>query len=167
MEDHRMQAEDHLKEQAEQSAHAIYGLIIITAALVADREGAEDALTSLLVLWGAGLVLILAHVYSAIVGEVGAEGQWLSHAERHVLIVDNIPVLAAIVVPSLLMMVAGLGLISLDLAIDLSIVLSVAGLFALGTYQARRSGASVGVQLGVGALGGAVGIVVIALEVYL
>ena len=109
-------------------------------------------------------MLILAHVYSAIVGEVGAEGQWLSHAERHVLIVDNIPVLAAIVVPSLLMMVAGAGLISLDLAIDLSIVLSVAGLFSLGAYQARGSGARAGVQVGVGALGGAVGIAVIALE---
>ena len=162
-----MQAEDRVQQHAERSSHAIYGLIIITAALVADREGAEDALTSLLVLWGAGLVLILAHVYSAIVAEVGAEGHWLSHAERHVLIVDNIPVLAAVVVPSILFLVAGLGLIGLDLAIDLSIVLSVAALFALGAYQARRSGASLGVQLGIGALGGAVGIVVIALEVFL
>lgn len=162
-----MQAEDQVKQHAERSSHAIYGLIIITSALVADREAAEDALTSLLVLWGAGLILILAHVYSAIVAEAGAEGRWLSHAERHVLIVDNIPVLAAVVVPSILIMVAGLGLVGLDFAIDLSIVTSVAALFALGAYQARRSGASVGVQLGVGALGGAVGVVVIALEVLL
>ena len=118
-------------------------------------------------LWGAGLVLIVAHVYSAIVAEVGAEGTWLSHTERHVLIVDNIPVLAAVVVPSILIMVAGLGLVSLDVALDLSIVLSLTALFALGAYQARRSGATLGVQIGIGALGGIVGIFVIALEVLL
>ena len=162
-----MQAEDQVKQHAERSSHAIYGLIIITAALVADREHAEDALTSLVLLWGAAMVLILAHVYSAIVAEVGAEGHWLSHAERHVLIVDNIPVLTAVIVPTILILAAGLGLVGLDLAIDLSIVTSVAALFALGAYQARRSGASLGVQLGIGGLGGAVGIVVIALEVFL
>ena len=162
-----MQAEVQVKQQAERSAHAIYGLIIITSALVADREGAEDALTALLALWGAGLILILAHVYSAIVAEAGAEGRLLSHAERHVLIVDNIPVLAAVVVPSVLIMAAGLGLIDLDFAIDLSILTSVAALFALGAYQARRGGASVAVQLGVGVLGGAGGVVVIVLEVVL
>jgi hypothetical protein len=153
--------------RAERSSHAIYGLIIITSALVADREAAEDALTSLLLLWGAGLVLLVAHVYSAIVAEVGAEGTWLSHTQRHVLIVDNIPVLAAVVVPSILIMAAGLGILSLDVALDISIALSLAALFALGAYQARRSGAGLQVQLGIGALGGGVGLVVVALEVML
>jgi hypothetical protein len=153
--------------RAERSSHAIYGLIIITSALVADREGADDALTSLLLLWGAGLVLIVAHVYSAIVAEVGAEGTWISHTQRHVLIVDNIPVLAAVVMPSILIMVAGLGLVSLDVALDASVVLSLTALYALGAYQARRSGATLGMQIGIGALGGIVGIFVIALEVLL
>lgn len=162
-----MQTEDRVEQRAERSAHAIYGLIIITAALVADREHAEDALTSLLLLWGAAMVLILAHVYSALVAEVGAEGHWLSHAERHVLIVDNTPVLTAVIVPTILILAAGLGLVGLDLAIDLSIVTSVAALFALGAYQARRSGAKRSVQLGIGVLGGALGIIVIALEIFL
>lgn len=154
-------------QRVERSSHAIYGLIIITAALVTDREAAEDVVSSLLLLWGAGLVLIVAHVYSAIVAEVGAEGRWLSHAQRHVLIADNIPVLAAVVVPTLLILAAGLDLMSLDTALDLSIILSLAALFALGAYQARRSGATPRVQLGIGALGGAVGIFVVALEILL
>ena len=48
------------EHHSERSSHAIYGLIIITSALVADREHAADALTSLTVLWRAGLVLVLA-----------------------------------------------------------------------------------------------------------
>jgi hypothetical protein len=150
----------------ERSSHAIYGLIIITAALVADREAAHDAAEALRLLWGAGLVLVIAHIYSAIIAEAGTAGTWLSHAQRHVLIVDNIPVLAATVVPSLLIIASGVGLIDLDLALDLSIVISLAALFALGAYQARRSGASPRVQLGIGALGGIAGIFVIALEIY-
>lgn len=154
------------QRRAERSSHAIYGLIIITAALVADREAAHDIRAALQLLWGAGLVLVIAHIYAAIVAEVGAEGMWLSHAQRHVLIVDNIPVLAAVVVPSLLIIASGLGLMTLDMALDLSIVFSLAALFALGAIQARRSGASLRVQLGIGALGGLAGIIVIALEIY-
>ena len=90
-----------------------------------------------------------------------------SHTQRHVLIVDNIPVLAAVVMPSILIMVAGLGLVSLDVALDASVVLSLTALYALGAYQARRSGATLGMQIGIGALGGIVGIFVIALEVLL
>lgn len=160
-------ADESESRTAERSSHAIYGLIIITSALVADREAMEDALASLLLLWGAGLVLIVAHVYSAIVAEVGAEGAWLTHAQRHVLIIDNIPVLAAVVVPSMLILASGLGAIDLKTALDLSIVLSLAALFALGAYQARRSGATLQVQLGIGALGGVVGAFVVALEVLL
>jgi len=162
-----MQREGQTGQRTEQSSHAIYGLIIITSALVADRQHAEDALTSLLLLWGAGLVLILAHVYSAVVAQVGAEGKWLSHAERHVLVVDNIPVLAAVIVPTFLITAAGWGLMDLRIAIDLSILLSVVALFVLGAYQARQSGATPQVQLGIGVLGGVVGIIVITLEILL
>lgn len=152
---------------AERSSHAIYGLIIVTAALVADREAAHSVPAALQLLWGAGLVLIAAHIYSAIVAEVSTEGSWLSHAQRHVLIVDNVPVLMAVVVPTILIVGSGLGLMTLEVALDLSITLSLAALFALGAYQARRAGAKLQLQLGIGALGGIVGIVVIALEVYL
>lgn len=155
------------EQRSERSAHAIYGLIIITSALVADRELAQDALTSLLVVWGAGVVLLLAHLYSASVAEAGARGRFMSHAERHLLIADNLPVLAAIVVPSVLIILAGVGAMSLSAAIDLSIVTAVVALFIVGAYQARGGGGSVAVQVGIGALGAIVGVAVILLEVIL
>ncbi len=153
------------RHETERSSHAIYGLIIITATLVADRLVAEDATSSLLALWGAAGVLVLAHVYAAAVAEIGEKGRWLTHAERHVLIADNVPVLAAVAVPSLLLMAALLGWLELWIALDLSVLLSIAALFAVGAYQARRQHAGAGVRIGLGALGGLIGCVVIVLEV--
>ena len=155
------------QRRVERSSHAIYGLIIITAALVADRQYAEDALTSLLALWGAALVLLLAHTYAALVAELGQRGERLGYVERHVLIADNLPLVASVVVPSILLVLSWMGLLELRLAIDLSIALSLASLFALGAYQARRQGATVTRQLAIGALGGLLGIIVIAAEVML
>ena len=112
---------------------------------------------------------MLAHLYSASVAEAGAQGRLLSRAQRQLLVADNLPVLAAVVVPSVLIILAGAGagVLELSVAIDISIASAVVALFALGVYQTRAGGASVPLQLGVGALGAVVGIVVIALEVML
>ena len=153
--------------RSERSAHAIYGLIIITSALVADREHVDDPATALAVVWGAGVVLLLAHVYSAFVGEAGSKGRLLSHAERHLLIADNVPVLWSIVTPTVLFALAGLGLMDLAVAIDASIVAAVLGLLVVGVLQSRQSGASTATQVGIGFIGVVVGVIVILLEVAL
>jgi len=155
------------EHEIERSSHALYGLVIITAILVAEREAATDALTSLLVLWGAGVVLLLAHLYAAAVAQAGERGRWLSHVERHFLVSDNIPVLAALAVPSVFIVLAGLGVFDLAVAIDVSIVGSIVALFAVGAYQAHKQGASPALKLGVGILGAITGLVVILLEVAL
>ncbi len=155
------------ERRVERSAHAIYGLIIITSTLVMDRIVAEDWLTSLLVVWGAGIVLVLAHLYSALVAEVGSKGRFLSHAERHVLIVDNAPVLAAVVAPTLLLLAVGLGWLELLPALDVAVAICIVALFMVGAVQVRKQGAGLAVRLGLGLLGGAIGIIVVALEVAL
>ena len=151
----------------ERSSHAVYGLVIVTATLLADRLYATDALMSLLMLWGAVLVLVVAHMYSALIAEIGQRGRRLTHVERHVLIRDNVPLAAAVILPTILLLAAGLGLIGLTVAMDLSVLLSLASLFALGAYQARAVGAPPSHQLTVGLLGGALGIIVVAAEVVL
>lgn len=151
----------------ERSSHAIYGLIIITATLVAERTHATDALLSLLGLWGAALVLVLAHTYAALLAELGQLGHRLNYVERHVLIFDNIPLAVSVLLPTILLSAAGLGVIGVTLAIDLSIILSLCSLFALGAYQARRQGAGAAHQIGIGSLGSALGILVVLAEVTL
>jgi hypothetical protein len=153
--------------KSERSAHAIYGLIIVTTALAADRAFAQDALTALVTVWGAGVVLLCTHLYSAFVAEVGTRGRLLSHAEKHILIADNLPLLAAVVIPTVLIAIAGLGGIDLELAISLSIAAAVVALFLVGAHQAYQSGASVAMRVAVGAVGAGLGVVVIVLELAL
>ena len=155
------------RRREERGSHAVYGLVIVTATLVADRLYATDALMSLLMLWGSVLVLVVAHTYSALIAEVGRRGRWLTHVERHVLIRDNTPLAAAVVLPTILLLAAGLGWISLTAAMDLSVLLSMASLFALGAHQARTVGAPLSHQLAVGLVGGALGMIVVAAEVVL
>ncbi len=155
------------QREVERQAHAIYGLVIITATLVADRELAENALVSLLALWGAALVLVLAHTYAALLAETGHRGHRLSYLQQQVLIADNVPVGAAVLLPTALLIASALRVLPLALAIDLSILFSLALLCVLGAFQARQQGASLAYQIRIGILGGAVGMVVIAAEVLL
>ena len=153
--------------RSERSAHAIYGLIIVTTALAADRAFAEDAFAALVTVWGAGLVLLCAHLYSALVAELGTKGRLLSHAEQHILIADNLPLLASVVIPTVLLIIAGLGVMELELAISLSIAAAVVALFLVGAHQAAESGASVVMRIVVGAVGAGLGVAVIVLELVL
>lgn len=153
--------------QRERSAHAVYGLVILSSTLVADLAGAAGAGEALLVLWGGMLVLLITHLYAALVAEVGQKGRLLSHAERHILVADNIPLLVSLLVPTALISLAGVGVLSLRLAIELSLVVSIGGLFVLGAYQAGTGGASRSRQVMVGAVGISAGVVVILLEVVL
>ena len=112
-EEQQLGGEDPIEEvrDVERSSHAVYGLVIITATLVADRLHATDALVSLLALSGATLVLVLAHTYSALIAELSRRGHRLTYAERHVLIADNIPLATSVVVPSVLLAAAGVGIL--------------------------------------------------------
>ena len=112
-------------------------------------------------------MLLLAHIYSAFVGEAGTKGRMLSHAERHLLIADNVPVLWSLAIPTALIGLAGVGVLELQVAVDISIVAAVAGLFAIGVIQSRQSGATGATQLGIGIIGVIVGVLVIVLEVAL
>jgi hypothetical protein len=156
-----------IEHQTERTAHAIYGLVIITASLVADLELSADALTSLTILWGAGLVLAVAHIYSSLVAEIAEKGRFLTLSERELLLGDNLPVLAALIAPTALLLGAAAGVIDLSLAIDLSIAVSVGLLFLVGAHEVRQRGARPSVQIGIGLVGIVVGVAVIALEVNL
>jgi hypothetical protein len=152
--------------KAERLSHALYGLIIVTATLVAERLHVTEVTDALGLLLGTALVLLLAHTYSSVMAERAVEGRPLGNAERHLEVKDNLPVLLSIVVPGALFLLAGADVMTLRRAYGLAIVFTLISLFGLGLYEGRR--ASMGWIHSVlsGAAAGAIGIVVVAFEAF-
>ena len=156
---------DQTAHPTEQISHALYGLIIITATLVAESDHVEEAGDALALLIGTAVVLLLAHTYSAFMATRATEGP-LGVVGRRVLLLDNIPVLAAIVVPAALFALAGLDVMSLDRAYKGSIIFSLVALFLLGIYEARTASMTWVRAVLAGTLAGVMGGLVVFIEAF-
>ena len=150
--------------RAERLSHALYGLIIVTATLVAEKEHIEEAAEALAILASVTLVLLLAHTYSAWLAEQVVETGHLGKIGRHMVVKDNLPLALAVLVPALLFGLAGLGLVALQTAYVISIVFSLLALIGLGIYQGRAAAMGWRHTVVSGGAAAAIGLVVIALE---
>jgi hypothetical protein len=152
--------------RAERFGHALYGLIILTAALGAERAHITEALEAIALLVSTALVLLLAHIYSAVVAERAVDRRSLGTVGRRMVLADNLPVALALVVPTALLTFAAMDVISLRTAYDVSIAFNLAALFGIGLYEGRAGSMSWFHSTLSGAAAGAIGVVVIAIEAY-
>lgn len=168
-----MAAEDETREwgakvsahrRAERLSHALYGLIIVTATLGAEKAHVTEVADALALLLGTAFVLLLAHTYSAVMAERALEGHSLGSVGRRIVVDDNLPVLAAVVVPAALFILAGFDVMTLQTAYVASIVFSLAALFGLGLYEGRTASMGWFHSILSGAGAGAIGVVVIVIE---
>ncbi|MEA2009279.1 MAG: hypothetical protein U9N78_01085 [Actinomycetota bacterium] len=150
--------------QAERVSHAVYGLIIVTATLVAEMDHVDEALHALGLVLGTGLVLLLAHTYSALAAERIVQARRLSVAGRKMVVWSNLPVLLAIIVPALLFSLAWFEFVSLQTAYITSIGFSLLALFGLGVYIGRIASMNWALSLLAGATSGAIGVLVVLVE---
>lgn len=148
----------------ERFSHALYGLIIITATLAAERLHVESAGDALALLLGTALVLLLVHTYTAVMAVRSVEGHALGHAGRRMVVADNVPVVAAVIVPAISFILAGLGAIELRTAYRISIGFSIVALVLLGLYQGRKSGMNWPKSALSGAVAGGIGVLMIIFE---
>jgi hypothetical protein len=155
-----------LHRRAERLSHALYGLIIVTATLVAEQGHVTEVADALGLLLGTALVLLLAHTYSATIAERTMERHSLGSVGRLLVVEDNLPVLIAIVAPALLFVLAGLGAITLQAAYTAAIAISVVALFALGVYGGRAASMSWSQSIVSGVAAGAIGLIVVAVEAF-
>lgn len=154
------------QHRAERLSHALYGLIIITAALAAERAHVEEVGEAIALLLTTALVLVLAHSYSAYMAERAVEGKPLTAVAKRLVVADNLPVVSAIVVPGVLFVVAGIGWIELSVAYGLSLGVTVAALFALGMYEARVAGMRGIRWLAGGLAAAAIGLLIVGIEAF-
>lgn len=121
----------------ERLSHGIYGLIIATAALVAEQEHVDEAGEALVLLLGKALILFLAHTYSSFVPERVIEAQAHGVLGLGKIARNNLPLLLAIVVQAVFLSLAWLGAMSLQVACVASIAYTLMALFGLGGYAGR------------------------------
>ena len=150
--------------RAERLNHALYGLIIVTATLVAERDHVDNAGEAIVLLLGTALVLVLAHTYTAAMAARAVTAHTLGTAGRRLVALNNLPVLFAIALPVLLFVLAGLEAISLTTAYSVSIASSLAALLGLGIYEGRAASMTWPKALLSGMAAGAIGVLVIAVE---
>jgi hypothetical protein len=152
--------------RAERLSHALYGLIIVTATLVAEQSHVTEVGDAIGLLLGTALVLLLAHTYSSVMAERAVDGRSLGSVGRRMVVEDNLPVLLAIAVPAVLFLLAGADVMMLDTAYTASIVFSLVALFGLGLYEGRVASLNWYHALLSGAAAGAIGVIVVAVEAF-
>ena len=82
------------------------------------------------------------------------------------VVADNLPVVAAVVVPAAAFILAGIGAIELRTAYQISIGFSIVALILLGLYQGRKSGMSWPKSAVSGAVAGGIGVLMIIYVVF-
>jgi hypothetical protein len=152
--------------QAERLSHGLYGLIIVTAALGAERVHVTKAADAFALLLSTAFVLLLAHTYSAWMAERSVEGGKLGAVARRTVVIDNLPVTGAVVVPMVLFSLVGLGVMELQMAYRGAIAFSLAALFAVGVYQGRASSMGWLHSILSGAAAGSIGVFVVVIEAF-
>ena len=150
--------------RGERLSHALYGLIIIAATLVAEKNHVDEASHALGLILGTGFILLLAHTYTAIVAERVIKSARLGTARRRRVLRDNIPILLAIVVPTALFILAWFGVVTLQAAYTASIVFSLLALFGLGVFEGRMESMNWGLSVLAGLAAGTIGVIVVVLE---
>ncbi len=153
--------------RGERLSHALYGLIIIAATLVAEKGHVDEASHALGLILGTGFILLLAHTYTAIVAVRVVESTKLGTAHRRRVIRDNLPILFAIVVPSALFIFAWFGVVTLQAAYTASIVFSLVALFGLGVFEGRMESMNWALSVLAGFAAGTIGVIVVVLETLL
>ena len=153
--------------RGERLSHALYGLIIIAATLVAEKGHVDEPSHALGLILGTGFILLLAHTYTAIVAERVVGSARLGTTRRRRVIRDNLPILFAIVVPAMLFVLAWLDVMLLETAYTASIAFSLMALFGLGVFEGRMESMNWGLSIVAGIAAGTIGIIVVVLETLL
>jgi len=152
--------------EAERLSHALYGLIIVTATLGAEKAHITEVVDALGLLLATALVLLLAHTYSAVMAERAVAGASLGSIGRRMVVADNVPVLSAVVVPAILFTLAGADVMTLQTAFTAAIAFSLTALFGVGLYEGRRASMGWIRSLLSGTAAGAIGVIVVGVEVF-
>ena len=143
---------------------AVYGSVLAAALLGALRHTHTDARAATISLVGSMLVFWLAHAWSEVIGERVAAGRLFERERILEIARAEWPLVEAALVPAVPLVLAWAGLWSRNLGVDLALGAAVLQLVGWGAAAGHRSETSWPVALLIGAVDGALGIGIVALE---
>ena len=141
---------------------AVYGSLLVTTLVVIEwRDDAHPEAVALSLVLSI-VTFWVAHVWAGIVNE-RVRGAVNRHQVRTIAVEES-PMLAAVVLPSLALAATGLG-VSTVVAIEAALILSLVQLFLFGLVIGRTAHSRWSVALAIATLDFALGLVVVSLKV--
>jgi hypothetical protein len=122
-------------------SETIYGTLVLMSVLTALSEDKTDPREVTLSVAGSAIALFLTRWYSEVLADTVIFGKVPRRGERRRIIRDAAPLLVVAIVPVPLLLLAIAHTISLDLAVDVSLLIGTVSLAAWGFFRARRAGA--------------------------
>ena len=146
-------------------AEGIYGLILSTSVVAAlSEDDAASARSLFAAVAVTAVVFWLAHVYAHLMASRMMDTRGFSRRGLWSVMRQQAPLMAGALPALLPLGLAWVGLVSIDLAVNLAIAAGVAGLAACGVVIARRRGLSVPATI-LATLGSAMfGLVIVGLK---
>jgi hypothetical protein len=146
-------------------AAAVYGSIVAAALLAGFHEEHVAARTALLTLLSTMGVFWLAHVWSTIVGERIHQGRHFTIRQAGEIGRAEWPLVEATFVPALALLLGWAGVLADTTALTLALVVCIVQLFAWGFVVGRRAYDRRLHALLTGVVDGALGLVLVGLEI--
>jgi hypothetical protein len=122
---------------------AIYGLVVVVSLLAV--YGNDTGKSMLQIAGGivvTAVVFWLAHVYTGLVEHRRERGHSATLAEVRTVAREDLPLVTITLLPSLVLLIGGTGLIERDTAITIATVLCLTELFLVGSMLQREEGGS-------------------------
>jgi hypothetical protein len=147
-------------------AHAIYGLIVLTAAVGELRALEEDLHTAAVVLAGTFVVLIIAHGYSQMVANTATHARVPNREFMLATTLDQLAIGLPAALAIAVLALSETSLMSLSTAYNIVVAGSITVLAAVGILIGRHHALSWSRSIGFGVANLAVGTVVVSIEAF-
>ena len=152
---------------AERVSAAAYGTVLVLVALSAIEVSDVGEGHSSELLFGVGVATWIAHLFAELLGEHVRHGEPVSWSETRRASIDGSPILAAAVVPAVVLLLGRVDAIADETARNLAILVAVLQLSLIGGVVARATPGSPTPAWGFALSTALAGIVVVGLKVVL
>lgn len=119
---------------------AVYGIVLITAALISFQLHEHDPAAIALKIFLAAIVIVAAEVYAEFLGEKIRLKRSLSKQERREIVDDTMVISSVSLYPVVVFLLSATHLYDVEVAFMLSYLLSLIGLGAFGYLASRSAG---------------------------